>query len=150
MKVLIIICFKLNFQVNFDDFLDVLSAYGLRLEKKYLAAFLSRCSVSANKNGTVPYREFLHRFQDRSEKGMTHTILTDNKHRLVRLLVSYFIIQTMCADPAPSTAVWLPLFVDISHSGLVCIHKHHPPVGQQYIFPTLHPTFLLEVTVKSN
>lgn len=67
--------------VNFDDFLDVLSAYGLRLEKKYLAAFLSRCSVSANKNGTVPYREFLHRFQDRSEKGMTHTILTDNKHR---------------------------------------------------------------------
>ncbi|XP_045213857.1 EF-hand calcium-binding domain-containing protein 6-like isoform X3 [Mercenaria mercenaria] len=71
--------------VGFDDFLEVLGNYGLKLEKKYLAAFLSRCSVSANKNGTIPYREFLHRFQDRSEKGMTHTILTDNKHRLVRL-----------------------------------------------------------------
>lgn len=67
--------------VGFDDFLEVLANFGLKLEKKYLAAFLSRCSVSANKNGTIPYREFLHRFQDRSEKGMTHTILTDNKHR---------------------------------------------------------------------
>ncbi|XP_052785640.1 EF-hand calcium-binding domain-containing protein 6-like isoform X2 [Mya arenaria] len=67
--------------VNFDDFLEVLANFGLKLEKKYLAAFLSRCSVSANRNGTIPYREFLHRFQDRSERGMTHTILTDNKHR---------------------------------------------------------------------
>ncbi|XP_052263112.1 EF-hand calcium-binding domain-containing protein 6-like isoform X2 [Dreissena polymorpha] len=67
--------------VGFDDFLEVLANFGLKLEKKYLAAFLSRCSVSANRNGTIPYREFLHRFQDRSERGMTHAILTDNKHR---------------------------------------------------------------------
>lgn len=68
-------------QVSFDEFLDILANFGLKMEKKYLAAFLSRCSVSANRNGTVPYREFLHRFQDRSERGMTHNILTDNKHR---------------------------------------------------------------------
>ena len=69
--------------------------HGLHLEKKFLAAFLSRCSVSANKDGTIPYREFLHRFQDRSEQGMTHNILTNHKHRLVRLLVFYFITY-MC------------------------------------------------------
>lgn len=67
--------------VPFDDFLEVLSKYGLKLEKKFLAAFLSRCSISANKDGTIPYREFLHRFQDRSEQGMTHEILTNKKHR---------------------------------------------------------------------
>ncbi|OWF42398.1 EF-hand calcium-binding domain-containing protein 6-like isoform X2 [Mizuhopecten yessoensis] len=67
--------------VAFDDFLTVLGAYGLTLEKKLLAAFLSRCSVQARREG-VPYREFLHRFQDRSETGMTHNILTNNKHRV--------------------------------------------------------------------
>ncbi|XP_069123520.1 EF-hand calcium-binding domain-containing protein 6-like isoform X1 [Argopecten irradians] len=67
--------------VSFDNFLSVLGDYGLTLEKKLLAAFLSRCSVQARPEG-VPYREFLHRFQDRSETGMTHNILTNNKHRV--------------------------------------------------------------------
>ncbi|KAL3877258.1 hypothetical protein ACJMK2_034991 [Sinanodonta woodiana] len=71
--------------VPFDVFLGVLAQFGLKLEKKFLAAFLSRCSVSARRDGTIPYREFLHRFQDRSEQGMTHNILTNKKHRLVRL-----------------------------------------------------------------
>lgn len=67
--------------VAFDDFLEVLGNYGLHLEKKLLAAFLSRCTVQARRDG-VPYRDFLHRFQDRSETGMTHNILTNNKHRV--------------------------------------------------------------------
>lgn len=71
-------------QVSFDEFIEVLAQHGLRLEKKLLAAFLSRCSVTPRREG-VPYLEFLHRFQDRSEDGMTHNILTNSKHRLVRL-----------------------------------------------------------------
>ncbi|KAL5018758.1 hypothetical protein ScPMuIL_004480 [Solemya velum] len=71
--------------VSFDEFLDVMCQYGLKLEKNLLAAFLARCSVKARRDG-VPYREFLHRFQDRSEIGMTHNILTSKNHRLVRLL----------------------------------------------------------------
>lgn len=76
-------------QVSFDVFLEVLAQYHLKLEKKLLAAFLSRCAVQARRDG-VPYRDFLHRFQDRSEVGMTHNILTNTKHRLVRLLVIKF------------------------------------------------------------
>ena len=72
--------FFIFFQVNFDDFLEVLSQFGLRLEKPLLGAFLSRCSVRAMGKG-VPYREFLHRFQDRSEAGMVHNVLTDVNHR---------------------------------------------------------------------
>lgn len=75
--------------VSFDVFLEVLAQYHLKLEKKLLAAFLSRCAVQARRDG-VPYRDFLHRFQDRSEVGMTHNILTNTKHRLVRLLVIKF------------------------------------------------------------
>lgn len=67
--------------VSFDVFLEVLSQYHLKLEKKLLAAFLSRCAVQARRDG-VPYRDFLHRFQDRSEVGMTHNILTNTKHRV--------------------------------------------------------------------
>lgn len=66
--------------MNFDDFLEVLREFGLSLEKPLLWAFLSRCSVKAMGKG-VPYREFLHRFQDRSEAGMVHNVLTDVKHR---------------------------------------------------------------------
>ena len=67
-------------QVNFDDFIEVLSQFGLRLEKPLLGAFLSRCSIRVMGKG-VPYREFLHRFQDRSEAGMVHNVLTDVNHR---------------------------------------------------------------------
>ncbi|XP_048248284.1 EF-hand calcium-binding domain-containing protein 6-like isoform X1 [Haliotis rufescens] len=66
--------------VSFDNFLDVLRQFGLSLEKPLLGSFLARCSVQVVGSG-VPYREFLHRFQDRSENGMTHNILTDKKHK---------------------------------------------------------------------
>nr|KAG5714709.1 hypothetical protein BaRGS_000197 [Batillaria attramentaria] len=66
--------------VTFDDFIEVLGKFGLRLEKSLLGSFLSRCSVKAMGKG-VPYREFLHRFQDRSEAGMVHNVLTNVKHR---------------------------------------------------------------------
>lgn len=72
---------KNNGLVTFDGFLEVLCKYGLNLEKKLLSAFLSRCSVKPQRDG-VPYREFLHRFQDRSEAGMTHNILNSKKHRV--------------------------------------------------------------------
>ena len=67
-------------QVTHDEFLLVLSDFGLPLEKSHLAEFLARCSVSPSQTG-VPYREFMHRFQDRSEKGMAHNVLTNAKHR---------------------------------------------------------------------
>ena len=79
-----ILCSKnllsMKIQVSFDDFCEVLGDFGLKMEKPLLGAFLSRCSVKATATG-VPYREFLHRFQDRGEEGMTHNVLTDVNHR---------------------------------------------------------------------
>ncbi|XP_050394782.1 EF-hand calcium-binding domain-containing protein 6 [Patella vulgata] len=72
-----------NGVVSFDDFLIVLEQYGLKLDKSLLGAFLSRCSVRTQGRG-IPYRDFLHRFQDRSEDGMVHNILTQTKHRYNR------------------------------------------------------------------
>jgi len=66
--------------VSFDKFCETLGNFGLKMEKPLLGAFLSRCSVKAVAGG-VPYREFLHRFQDRGDEGMTHNVLTDVKHR---------------------------------------------------------------------
>ncbi|ESO99600.1 hypothetical protein LOTGIDRAFT_238765 [Lottia gigantea] len=66
--------------VSYDDFLEVLETHGLKLDKTLLGAFLSRCSVKVQGRG-IPYREFLHRFQDRSEDGMVHNILSQTKHR---------------------------------------------------------------------
>lgn len=66
--------------VSHSNFLKVLAEFGLSLEKSHLDEFLNRCGVTPQKEG-VAYREFLHRFQDRSEAGMPHTILTNPKHR---------------------------------------------------------------------
>lgn len=66
--------------VTFDEFLKVLSLFGLRLEKSLLGAFLSRCGVKPQPEG-IPYRDFLQRFQDRSEAGITHQVLANTKHR---------------------------------------------------------------------
>ena len=62
-----------------NAFVEILNKFGLNLEKAHLAEFLSRCNIEPTKT-EVPYREFLHTFQDRSEDGMPHKILTNPKH----------------------------------------------------------------------
>ena len=42
--------------------------------------FFHRCGVEAS-NGKISYKEFLRRFQDRSEQGMPHKILANPLHR---------------------------------------------------------------------
>ncbi|XP_023931994.1 EF-hand calcium-binding domain-containing protein 6 [Lingula anatina] len=66
--------------VSAENFLTVLNEFGLKLEKPHLEEFLARANIELQKQG-VKYREFLHRFQDRSEAGMPHKILSNPKHR---------------------------------------------------------------------
>lgn len=66
--------------VTHKDFITVLRKYGLNLELEYLDEFLARCSIEPKKAG-VPYKEFLLKFQDRSEEGMSHQILTNTNHK---------------------------------------------------------------------
>ena len=63
-----------------DDFLATLRKFGLSLEKSHLPDFVSRCGLEAGPDG-ISYKNFLAKFQDRSDKGLTHSILTNAKHR---------------------------------------------------------------------
>lgn len=68
-------------KVSFDDFRMVMKDFGLRLDTdKQLDDFIARCGIEAS-NGKISYKEFLRRFQDRSEQGMPHKILANPLHR---------------------------------------------------------------------
>lgn len=68
-------------KVSRDEFRRVMEDFGLRLSTdKQLDDFLARCGVEAS-NGKISYKEFLRRFQDRSEQGMPHKILANPLHR---------------------------------------------------------------------
>lgn len=68
-------------KVSFDDFRMVMKDFGLRLDSdKQLDDFIARCGIEAS-NGKISYKEFLRRFQDRSEQGMPHKILANPLHR---------------------------------------------------------------------
>ncbi|KAG2465474.1 EFCB6 protein, partial [Polypterus senegalus] len=66
-------------KVTQEQFLSVLEAFDLHMKKEHLGLFLARCGLE-NKP-TVDYAEFLQKFQDRSEKGITHNILSNPKHK---------------------------------------------------------------------
>ena len=68
-------------QVGGEEFLQVLRSFDLRLKREHLGLFLARCGMELRKNG-IDYPQFLRRFQDRSEDGLTHSILSNPKHRL--------------------------------------------------------------------
>lgn len=68
-------------KVSRDEFRRVMEDFGLRLSTdKQLDDFLARCGVEPS-NGKISYKEFLRRFQDRSEQGMPHKILANPLHR---------------------------------------------------------------------
>ncbi|XP_071504578.1 EF-hand calcium-binding domain-containing protein 6-like [Diadema antillarum] len=68
-------------EVDKATFTKVLTKFGLSLESSFLDDFLARCNLSPSRTGMICYRDFLRRFQDRSEGGVTHSILNDPKHR---------------------------------------------------------------------
>lgn len=68
-------------KVSRDEFRRVMEDFGLRLSTdKQLDDFLARCGIEGS-NGKISYKEFLRRFQDRSEQGMAHKILANPLHR---------------------------------------------------------------------
>ncbi|XP_076870217.1 EF-hand calcium-binding domain-containing protein 6 isoform X2 [Brachyhypopomus gauderio] len=67
-------------KVSNEDFLQVLATFDLRLKREHLGLFLSRCGLPFRKSG-VDYVRFLRAFQDRSQDGVTHRILSNPQHR---------------------------------------------------------------------
>ncbi|KAG8453698.1 hypothetical protein GDO86_000361 [Hymenochirus boettgeri] len=70
-------------KVKKSDFLFVLEMFELPLKDEHFKHFLARCGLE-NSNSGISYLDFLRNFQDRSEKGITHKILSDPKHRFNR------------------------------------------------------------------
>ncbi|XP_017537233.1 EF-hand calcium-binding domain-containing protein 6 [Pygocentrus nattereri] len=67
-------------KVSGEDFLQVLATFDLQLKREHLGLFLSRCGVELRKGG-VDYTRFLRKFQDRSQDGITHRIISNPQHR---------------------------------------------------------------------
>ncbi|XP_033124539.1 EF-hand calcium-binding domain-containing protein 6-like [Anneissia japonica] len=68
-------------EIDRKDFQRILEKFDLKLDNKQLNDFMARCSITCRKDGRVSYRDFLQRFQDRSEEGIPHKILANPKHR---------------------------------------------------------------------
>ncbi|KAM9528261.1 EF-hand calcium-binding domain-containing protein 6 isoform 5-T5 [Salvelinus alpinus] len=70
-------------KVGLEEFLQVLKIFGLNLKREHVGLFLARCGLGLNKTGVIHYPEFLRMFQDRSEEGVTHKILSNPQHRSI-------------------------------------------------------------------
>lgn len=70
-------------KVEKEDFLMVLEKFDLKLKEEHFNLFLARCGLENSLSG-ISYMDFLRNFQDRSEKGITHKILSNPKHRFHR------------------------------------------------------------------
>ncbi|XP_041444988.1 EF-hand calcium-binding domain-containing protein 6 isoform X2 [Xenopus laevis] len=70
-------------KVNKSDFLSVLETFELTLKDEHFNLFLARCGLENRPSG-ISYVDLLTSFQDRSEKGITHKILSDPNHRFHR------------------------------------------------------------------
>ncbi|KAL1023463.1 hypothetical protein UPYG_G00041140 [Umbra pygmaea] len=70
-----------NGKVDLEDFVQVLKTFGLNLKREHVGLFLARCGLGLNKMGMINYPAFLCMFQDRSEEGVIHRILSNPKHR---------------------------------------------------------------------
>ncbi|XP_067858335.1 EF-hand calcium-binding domain-containing protein 6-like [Heptranchias perlo] len=71
-------------KVTRENFLRVLKKFKLRLKEDQLNVFLVRCGLQED-TSNISYVEFLHNFQDRSENGVPHRIITDENHRFNKL-----------------------------------------------------------------
>ncbi|XP_069833839.1 EF-hand calcium-binding domain-containing protein 6-like [Dendropsophus ebraccatus] len=70
-------------KVEKNDFLTVLEKFDLNLKDEHFNLFLARCGLENSLTG-ISYMDLLRNFQDRSEKGITHKILSDPNHRFHR------------------------------------------------------------------
>ncbi|KAG9479862.1 hypothetical protein GDO78_011737 [Eleutherodactylus coqui] len=70
-------------KVEKADFLAVLEKFNLKLKEEHFNLFLARCGLENALTG-ISYMDLLRNFQDRSEKGITHKILSDPSHRFHR------------------------------------------------------------------
>ncbi|XP_075466386.1 EF-hand calcium-binding domain-containing protein 6-like [Ascaphus truei] len=70
-------------KVQKDDFLAVLMKFDLKLKTEHFNLFLARCGLVNSLSG-ISYMDLLRKFQDRSDKGITHQILSNPNHRFHR------------------------------------------------------------------
>jgi Ca2+-binding EF-hand superfamily protein len=65
-------------KVRNDEFRQVLAQFGIKLSPQECSDLLTRCGM--NDSNLCNYRQFLHRFLDRSDGSLTNAILADPHH----------------------------------------------------------------------
>ncbi|XP_072113230.1 EF-hand calcium-binding domain-containing protein 6 isoform X1 [Mobula birostris] len=126
------------------DFLSVLGTFGLHLKIEHLSLFLARCNLENSKAG-IKYIDFLRNFQDRSEKGMPHKILSNPKHKFNNE-GSVSLCSTMTAIEAKLTRLFQSDFLAL----LATFHKidklEMNVVSQQEFRAAIESRFGVEIT----
>nr|XP_042697966.1 EF-hand calcium-binding domain-containing protein 6-like isoform X3 [Chrysemys picta bellii] len=70
-------------KVGKESFLSILQKFDMHLKKEHFNLFLARCGLENSQTG-INYLDLLRNFQDRSDRGITHKILSNSKHKFHR------------------------------------------------------------------
>nr|XP_048703908.1 EF-hand calcium-binding domain-containing protein 6-like isoform X4 [Caretta caretta] len=70
-------------KVGKESFLSILQKFDMHLKKEHFNLFLARCGLENSQTG-INYLDLLRNFQDRSDRGITHKILSNPKHKFHR------------------------------------------------------------------
>ncbi|XP_075786420.1 EF-hand calcium-binding domain-containing protein 6-like isoform X4 [Pelodiscus sinensis] len=70
-------------KVGKEAFLSVLQKFDMHLKKEHFNLFLARCGLENSQTG-INYLDLLWNFQDRSDRGITHKIRFNPKHKFHR------------------------------------------------------------------
>ncbi|XP_038256136.1 EF-hand calcium-binding domain-containing protein 6-like isoform X2 [Dermochelys coriacea] len=69
-------------KVGKESFLSILQKFDMNLKKEHFNLFLARCGLENSQTG-INYLDRLRNFQDRSDRGITHKILSNPKHNCI-------------------------------------------------------------------
>ncbi|XP_007891051.2 EF-hand calcium-binding domain-containing protein 6 [Callorhinchus milii] len=127
-----------------QDFLSVLEKFDLHLKSEHFNLFLARCNLQNSKCG-IEYTNFLKIFQDRSENGMPHKIISNPKHRFNQE-GSPSLCTTVTAIEAKLTRLFQSDFLSL----LATFHKidklNRDVISQQEFRAAIESRFGVEIT----
>ncbi|XP_077672287.1 EF-hand calcium-binding domain-containing protein 6-like [Eretmochelys imbricata] len=81
-----------DLEVGKESFLSILQKFDMHLKKEHFNLFLARCGLENSQTG-INYLDLLRNFQDRSDRGITHKILSNPKHKKIDRLEREVISQ---------------------------------------------------------
>uniref|UniRef100_A0AAZ3R2H3 EF-hand domain-containing protein n=2 Tax=Oncorhynchus tshawytscha TaxID=74940 RepID=A0AAZ3R2H3_ONCTS len=134
-----------TYKVGLEEFLQVLKTFGLNLKREHVGLFLARCGLGLNKTGVIHYPEFLRMFQDRSEEGVTHRILSNPQHRFHHIQGSISHASTVTMVEAKLARLFQSEYLSLLEMFQSIDKCHRRVVSQEEFRAAIESRFGLEV-----